>query len=75
MADLLRLQRGVRQHQRFDPIATARRRRATGQRVDKIIDLEALRLGVALEEERQRLVAVDALRVGKGDRAATSALY
>jgi hypothetical protein len=69
-ARLQRLQCGVYQRQRLEPVAAAGlRRRATGERVDKMVELEPVRLSVAFEEARQRLLADDPLGTGKGDRA------
>jgi len=51
------------------PSQAAGLRRAAGQRVDEMVELQPVRLGVPFEEERQRLVADDPLSAGKGDRA------
>ena len=69
-AGLQRLQCGVRQCQCFDPVAAAGQRwRAAGQRVDEMVELEPVGLGIAFEKERQRLFADDSLRADKRDRA------
>src|SRR5205807_5363483 len=50
-------------------VAADQRRRALADRADKMIELAAIRLGIAFEKEMQWLVADDPIGPGKGYRA------
>jgi hypothetical protein len=60
----------IGERQSLDAFAAADQwRRAAGNRADKMVELAAVRFGVALEKEMHRLVAGDPIGSGKGDRA------
>src|SRR5439155_26654375 len=61
---------GVSERQSLDAVAaTSQRRAAAGDRVDKMVELAAVRLGIPFEKETQWLVSDDPIVSGKGDSA------
>src|SRR5260370_28128674 len=70
----MRFPRGIRERQGADAVIAADQwRRPARDRADEMIELAAVRLGIALEKEMQRLVRDDALCPGKGEGAAHDA--